>query len=52
MLLVVVTKSVDDLLAWQSIEGHELLDFEMLGAKIASALNQEDHHESVLPKKN
>ena len=32
-----VAKSVDDLMTLQSIEGHEVLDFEMLDAKIASA---------------
>ena len=35
---VEVAKSVDDLVTSQSIDGHEFLDFEMLDAKIASAL--------------
>ena len=35
-----VAKSVDDLMTSQAIEGHALVDFEMLAAKIASALKR------------
>ena len=35
-----VAKSVDDLLTSQPIEGHDFLDFEMLDAKIASAVKR------------
>ena len=35
-----VAKSVDDLMTLQSIEGHQLLDFEMLDASLASALKR------------
>ena len=35
-----MAKSVDDLLPSQSIEGHEFHDFDMLDAKIASALKR------------
>ena len=37
---VEVAKSVDDVMTSQSIEVHAFLDFEMLGAKIASAVKR------------
>ena len=37
---VEVPKSVNDLMTSRSIEGHAFPDFEMLGAKIASALKR------------